>query len=76
MTLIDDEYCVLEMLIVDGWRLPCDPSTDTLMKPRQAITIPGGNEILVRLRRGGFLDYKNRITQAGREAFEAKQSGT
>jgi hypothetical protein len=69
VVLADNEYLVLQMMIEDGWRIPIDPTTDKMMKPRQVMTVPGGSETLVRLRRNGFIDYKNRITRAGNEAF-------
>ncbi len=75
MSLTEEEYLVLKMVTEEGWRILGDMKTDTMIKPRRVKTVPGGNETLILLRRQGFLDYKNRITQAGREAYKTKKAG-
>jgi len=70
MSLGEEEYFVLQMLIEHGWRIPQNPDATDFMKPRKSRRIPGGNVILVRLRHAGFLNDKNQITEAGRQAFK------
>jgi hypothetical protein len=76
MSLTEEQYWLLQMLIEEGWRVPYDPATDTLMKPRQTIAVRGGNAVLVQLRNLGFLDNKNQPIEAGRRAFQVKKSET
>jgi hypothetical protein len=76
MFLGENEYRVLQMLIEGGWRVPRDPATNTLMKPRQLIAVQGGNAVLAQLRRFGFLDDKNQPTDAGRQALRIKKLGS
>jgi len=70
--LSEDQYQVLEML-VEGWRIPQAIDVPIFMKPGRTKPVPGGVAVLVSLRDAGFLDDKNRITEAGKLAFKEKR---